>query len=524
MRFCIAERGPVSIIFVGYLCHNIIKSKNGEIYFSKECFYEKKFYIVSCLFNYFDGFFVLCKKTDGNETTGSDPNVTLTEDTKSPIADFPDKDFKNAQLRVLMHQTTVMGMYATEIYAENLTGDTMNDAAYKRNVYLMDKYKFSIVQNVMPNAHTVIQSLVLSDQDEYDLVVCGILRLTSLTPQTVFYDLNELEYINMDNDWWTQGAVTGLSVAGRNYIGVSDLMLNDKQRTSCTIYNKGMAEDLGLGNLYNLVDEDKWTLDKMAEMIKMAAKDNGDNTITLDDTFGLASEYAAFSVYLTGSGIRVSEKDDNDLPTLTINNEKTIDVINKALSFYADKNLTALAQDYKSTQSSQTPIYLFKNNRVLFVNGVIAWVQEYVAKSNIDTGVLPIPKYDEDQEDYYTYTQYNQAHGFSVPLTASDTDRIGFLIEVMSAASSEYVIPEYYNRILKSRYVMDAESPRMLDILFDGVVYDLGMVYNWGRVNNIISHNLLNARTNIFASEYARIEQNIRAAMEETILSYTQND
>lgn len=468
--------------------------------------------------------FASCKEVaKGPDTSGKESGaVTTTSTTTNPV--LPDMDFKNEQLRVLMHQTTVMGMYATEIYAESLNGDSMNDAAYRRNMYLMDKYNFSIVQNIVENAHSVIQSLVLSGTDDYDLVVGGIQRLTSLQPQSVFNDLNEVPNINMENPWWTKGAVTGLSVAGRNYVGVSDMMLNDKQRTLCTIYNKGMAEDLGLGNLYQLVDDGKWTLDKMGEFVRIAAKDNGDNTVGLEDTFGLSSEFAAFSVYVTGSGARVSSKDENDIPTLTVNSEKTINAIDKAFSFYADKNLTALAQDYKSTLSSQTPIQLFKNNRVLFVNGVIAWIQDYVSDSNINTGVLPIPKYDEEQDEYLTYTQYNQAHGFAVPLTTTKTDMTGFLIEAMSAASAEYVIPEYYNRIVKSRYVMDSESPRMLDIIFKGVVYDLGMVFNWGNVNNIISNNLLSARSNIFASEYARIEQNIRNAMQNTIDIYTIKD
>lgn len=178
-----------------------------------------------------------------------------------------------------------------------------------------------------------------------------------------------------------------------------------------------------------------------------------------------------------------------------------------------------MAQDYKSTDYWDTAGNLFKAGRVLFVTGPISWAQDYIANSTVDTGVLPLPKYDEVQAEYITMTQYNHAHSFVVPLTAKNTEMIGFLIEALSAASREYVMPEYYDKV-KSRYVLDSDTPRMLDIILSNVIYDVGLIYNWGSISAIISTNVMNTRMNTFASDYARMEKVIINAMNATIESY----
>ncbi len=432
---------------------------------------------------------------------------------------LPDMDFQGAVLRTIVPVTGVIGTVSTEIYAESMNGESLNDAAYNRNAYLMDKYSFTIKQTTMTNNLTTVKTSVLSGTDDYDLVVGPVRDIAVLAPNTLFFDLKELPYIDMSNDWWTQGAVSGLSIAGRNYIGVSDLMLDDKQRTYATMFNKSMANNLDIGNLYELVDSGNWTVEKMNEMIRLAAHDNGDGKIGLEDTFGMASEYGSFIAYLIGSGVRLTSKDQDDIPVLTLNNERTIDAINRALGFFGDMTLSALAQDYKNTDYWDTAGNLFKAGRVLFVTGPISWAQDYIANSTVDTGVLPLPKYDEAQEEYYTMTQYLHAHSFSVPLTAEDTEMIGFLIEALSASSREYVMPAYYEKV-KSRYVLDNDTPRMLDIILGNVIYDVGLIYNWGSISATISTNLMKQRTNTFASDYAKIERVVTNSMNATIESY----
>ena len=349
--------------------------------------------------------------------------------------ELPDMDFEGAALRTLVPVTSVIGAIPTEIYAETMNGEPLNDAAYTRNAYLMEKYNFSIVHTAMKNNLDTVKTLVLSGNNEYDLVVGPVREIAVMTPNALFFDLRELPYINMSKPWWTQGAVTGLSIAGRNYIGVSDLMLDDKQRTFATIFNKSMAADLGIGNLYELVDKGGWTVEKMHELIRLAARDNGDGKTGLEDTFGLASEHIAFIAQLIGCGVRLTSKDAGDIPVLVLNNEKTINAIDRVLGFFGDMSLCALAQDYKTSDYWDTAGNLFKAGRVLFVTGPISWAQDYIANTNIDTGILPLPKYDELQDEYYTMTQYTHAHSFVVPLTAQKTEMIGFLIEALSAAS-----------------------------------------------------------------------------------------
>ena len=159
---------------------------------------------------------------------------------------------------------------------------------------------------------------------------------------------------------------------------------------------------------------------------------------------------------------------------LTLYSEKTIDVIDRVLGFFCDKSLSAMAQDYKDTDYWDTAGNLFKAGRVLFVTGPISWAQDYIANSTVDTGVLPLPKYDEAQAEYITMTQYNHAHSFVVLLTAKNTEMIGFRSRCCPRQGSMYL---RYAKV-KSRYVLDNDTPRMLDIIFGNAIYDVGLIYN----------------------------------------------
>ena len=53
----------------------------------------------------------------------------------------------------------------------------------------------------------------------------------------------------------------------------------------------------------------------------------------------------------------------------------------------------------------------------------------------------------------------------------------GKIVEALSAESHKKLVPAYYEVSLKTKYSRDEESVRMLDLIFEGVVYDFGLLY-----------------------------------------------
>jgi hypothetical protein len=92
-------------------------------------------------------------------------------------------------------------------------------------------------------------------------------------------------------------------------------------------------------------------------------------------------------------------------------------------------------------------------------------------------GVLPMPKYDENQSEYYTVID-GGADIMTIPKTITKPDMIGAVVEAMSADSYYDVIPVYSGLALEQKGVRDEESIAMLRNILDSRVIDFGYLYD----------------------------------------------
>ena len=95
---------------------------------------------------------------------------------------------------------------------------------------------------------------------------------------------------------------------------------------------------------------------------------------------------------------------------------------------------------------------------------------------NDEYGILPIPKFDEAQKDYYTYS-HDQYTVFMVPTTVADPEMSGAVLEVMAYESYRSVQPTYYELVLKGRYANDPQSRAMLDRITRNIKVDPSYIY-----------------------------------------------
>ena len=64
-----------------------------------------------------------------------------------------------------------------------------------------------------------------------------------------------------------------------------------------------------------------------------------------------------------------------------------------------------------------------------------------------------------------------------MPITNTDFEGTGILLDALSKASREDVVPVYRETVLESKYARDEDTLEMLDIIFDNRVFDFGYVY-----------------------------------------------
>ena len=113
---------------------------------------------------------------------------------------------------------------------------------------------------------------------------------------------------------------------------------------------------------------------------------------------------------------------------------------------------------------------LFVEDRALFYSECMAWTR-VLREMEADFGVLPPPKYDEAQDRYYSIIidPFMQM----IPITAKNAERTGNILDVLAAASHDTVVDAYVNVTLSGKVARDADTVRMLRLVFDDLSYSI---------------------------------------------------
>lgn len=462
----------------------------------------------------------------GGETNPGTPGQSGTDTTKAPETtaapdaevridpNLPDVRYDGYTYRIRV-KGEATNWSTIGIWADTKTGEPINDATLERNNAIKDKYGVDIVTIEGADIANSVNQMVLSQLDEIDLVIAPVNSIASMAPKSV-YDLKQLKYLDLEKPWYDQNFNKEVSIGGRLYAVTGDLVLNDDNGTWCTLFNKRIAEDYEVENLYKLVESGGWTLDKAYEIAKPVTVElTGDDIRNYDDQWGFVTEvYNAYAM-VASTGEKIASKDENDMPYLTANTEKFQNVLTKAVDILGDNSVVALTQDWSGDTNYVNP---FKVGRGLFV---IAGLYDLGQVREVDDeiGVLPMPKYEESQEvSLNPITVYNFTMCL-IPITVGDADRTAILTEAMFAESRYTTRVAFYETTLKKKYMPDEESKRILDTVIENRTYDLGAIYGWGGIVTRLN-SLMQTRSSNFSSTWKSLERVAKKAMETTMKDF----
>ncbi|MCL1794582.1 MAG: hypothetical protein FWG34_12020 [Oscillospiraceae bacterium] len=399
--------------------------------------------------------------------------------------DLGEKNFEGHEFKVLAMTTTHIDWEKwkhRDIYAEDENGEPINDAVYKRNRYVEDKYN-CVVSEILAEDHmNVLAKSVRADDDEYELFYTTLGNLAGSAATGNYMDLNEFPVIGLDAPWWDINAKKSLSIGGKLYFCPSDLILLHYNAASAIIFNKKMLKDYELEDLYSLASSGKWTIDKLTGITKDIYQDiNGDGNMDENDLYGIACYRDALLGIMHSAGGRICEKDGQDLPYLTLNSENAITALNKAFDLMYAPSAWNL---HKELEPRGLPVYditerMFMEDRVLFYSVLLRDVEQFRGMES-DFGIIPVPKLTEAQQSYGSTVNQHVGRAIAVPVTVRDKERAGTIIEALTAESKYTLLPAYYDITLQRKVSRDNESEAMLDMIFSSRIYDPGAIYNFG--------------------------------------------
>ncbi len=378
--------------------------------------------------------------------------------------------------------------YNRDIYAEGITGEGINDVVYNRNAKIEEAYKVKISLEMVENTAlaTMIAQIVTTGDQNTDVIYQVLSAAPGSIQKSYFRNLFDVPTIDLTQPWWDQNCVESLSAAGMLPVVATSINVNDKDATAAIAFNKTIAAANQMPDIYNLVREGKWTYDKLSELAQIAVKDsNGDGAMSPDDVYGFLGGRDVIDSLFHGSGSLYVTKDENDSFIFSFGSERDIDAVSAGIdicnqSWYFNHHAW-------SDQSDSFYRQMFEEG-----HGMFFWMRlddvTNMRAGDADFGIIPIPKYEESQEQYASLVSQHTTGLMSIPITKSgeDLENLGIVLEALAAESHYTLIPEYIETSLKTKNSRDAESADMLDIIINHRVFDPMNVYSFSGFGDAI--------------------------------------
>lgn len=345
-------------------------------------------------------------------TACSDENDIQTDDTSTDEQTFSEVDtfvdnipvgtnLNDATVKIYVRGDTI----ESEFDAEE-SGDIVDDAIYNRNRAIEERLNVNLeyISNTSEDFWgdrniymDTVRSSVLANDGSIDIAAGLSNIMPYLAQEGMFVNLlkRDIPYLNFDSDWWPTELVDELSVNGRMYMCSGEVCLGVVKGMMCFYFNKDMIEQNHLDDPYQLVNDGKWTLDKMTEMASSMYRDlNGNTSVDLEDQFGFYfSNVNHAPNFVLSCGLRLTEKNSEGLFEYVLGSERIVSLIDKFNTIMEnDSCLEQLPEDAEETK-------IFSDGRSLFMTGEFNNAETF-RDMDFDFGILPYPKYDEEQSEY----------------------------------------------------------------------------------------------------------------------------
>lgn len=411
-------------------------------------------------------------KGTGDNTTDGSQAASTPAGTEDPFDDKVPEDLRFDGRTFTMTGPIPSGYVV--FYQEEDSDDPVDSAVYKRNMILEDRFAIKIVgiELGQTDSHAdAFSSYVSSGDDIIDVMGIGFYQSgLAMIINDYVLPWNDVKYINVDRDWWNKSATETLSILGNYYYLTGDINVGALRCTMPIFFNKTEAEEYKdvVGDLYQTVRDGKWTYELFLNYIKAYSHDNGDDVQDENDYYGLVQNGYTLMSHLYYADVVTAVVNDNGAE-LMLTDDKIVGIVDRARELLNNKYYSYVRDGDQEISD------IFFSDRALFMNTDLSSAGNWRDK-NTDFGILPLPKYDEAQENYTTYTD-QWGLMLALPCTAQEPDRTGAVLEAMAALSKKLVTPAYYDVMLLGKLKRDDESEEMLDILYKNVVYDPGTIY-----------------------------------------------
>ena len=418
------------------------------------------------------------------------PAESTFNDTSNPEVQLslPKLDFKDAQVTTLYWED----VERAEFFSDSITGDNVNDAIHARNLAVEDQ--LSVKLNYIGTAGNVSNSTdyLKKVQNSYNAgeKIYNILASHSRTGAVVaaggmsenLLDIDD-SYLDTSKPWWPSTMVETSTIGKGMYFISGDISTNTLHFMYGVYYNMDMIEDRGLEDPTDLALNGTWTIDKMIAMTADIYQDlNSNSIVDYGDFFGLSTLFFHADSFYSAAGMKWIDKDADGYMKVSDDyaSEKSINLAQKITEWFAtgncytENNNGNVNKTFADGHSlfTQNRIYIADNHHTCGLNG-----------ASFKYGVVPVPKYDENQVSYYT-TVGNPFTLYEVMKGSENQSMATAVLECLGYYGYQLTTPAIFEVNMKYKYSSVDKTAQCFDIIRSNIVFDLGRIFG-ARLNTM---------------------------------------
>lgn len=436
---------------------------------------------------------IACANNNGDDSQTTPPadgtSLPAAQDTAAPTTDtttstedyFSGLDFDEKQITTLYWSD----VERAEFFEDEITGDNVRDAINARNLAVEEQLGVKLnyigtpgnvdhstdylkkVQNSF-NAGEKIYHILASHSRTGAIVAAGGMTQNLL-------DIED-SYLDLERPWWPSTLVETSTIGNGMYFISGDISTNTLHFMYGVYYNMDMVTDRGLDDPTELALAGTWTIDKMIAMTTDMYEDvNNNNVADYGDFYGLSTLYFHADSFYSAAGMRWIDKDANGFMQVSANygSEKSINLAEKLSAWFSSGVCFTKSNNGEVCNTFAEGNSLFTQNRIYIADsqhtcGLNSAVFKY--------GVVPVPKYDESQERYYT-TVGNPFTLYEIMKGSDDQDIATAVLECLAYNGYQLTTPAIFEVNMKYKYSSDNKTAQCFDLIRNNIVFDLGRLF-----------------------------------------------
>lgn len=459
--------------------------------------------------------------TADKETDAPDTDKTTPEAESVTSADYiyPTADYGGFEFTFLNIEPEIWANVM--IAPEEMSGDLVSDAMFERNSRIEDRYNVVISdrQVGINDVANELKKTVTAGEDVYSAAMISAHTMSGLLGDNYLCDLKGLDGLNLDKPWWDQMVNESADIMGHLYFTTSDICLFPFEATVVLFMNEKTMTDVGLELPYDLVRQGKWTVDRLAEYGKAGATLNGDESylpIAADGScrYGFGTHFGMIDAFIYGSGGRFAWIEDGK-PVFGADSEKMYGIYEKVGALASTDGCVLCFEK----ADGMSDLDAFLRGRAMICSETLGCISN-LRDMKDDYGVIPVPKYDEAQEDYISLLANWGTTLMVVPSSVSDLSRTATILDAMAYDSHISLMEPYYNAYLMQKGTRNDDSAEMLGIISRTRTLASDVILGWTSDIETALINTLNTGDTAVASKIAALKDKSIAKIEKDIEKY----